>query len=173
MTTDVPVSHALRGLALMLFSCGLIWCHACAGSEMHTARMVIAGSARTAVAIDRVVSPAFAAASGAAASDPDTLRRYNIVVTSLLLARMAILDAEVALDAIEAGREGNVGDVIACVVEAVQNLVRLLPTLDVEIPDAVAQIMALASAFSGTCGADHEIDVSSLPAMSEVVSVTP
>lgn len=162
---------AWLGILLIACAAAMVWCGGCASTPMGTARTVVSISAQTVVAIDHAVSPGFVGASATQDADPDKFRRYNGVVVSLLLARMAILDAEVALDAIDAGRDGEIGDVIACVVEAVQNLIALLPTLDVHIPDAVAMVMSMASAFNGTCGADHEIDVSSLPAMSEAITV--
>jgi hypothetical protein len=170
--SEPKIQHAMRGLLLLFASCFIIYCGTgCVGTPMQRARTIVSTSAQVAVGVDRTIRVGFAAASGAAASDPETFRRYNLVVTSLLLARMAIIDAEIALDGIDAGREGEIGDVIACVVEAVQNLIALLPTLDVHIPDAVALVMSMASAFSGTCGTDHEIDTSAIPSIGEAITV--
>jgi hypothetical protein len=170
--TDVSPMRALVGALLLLCLPLAIYCGGCAGmTDMDKARLTISTSARMMVSIDHDMNEEFRDVSRNRAEDPETFRRYNRVVTVVLLSRMALLEAEVALEAIEEGRDGNIGNVIACVVEAVQNVMEVLPEVGVEVPDAMLTVMSMASAFAGTCGADHGIDVSHLPSMSEAISV--
>jgi hypothetical protein len=169
--TDVSLVRCLRGIALVAFAAIVIPLTGCASTPMSRARTVIGVTAEGVIALDRALAPGFAAATAAQATEPERFQRYGAVVTTLLLARMAIMDAEVALDAIEVGGEGDVGGVIACVVEAVQNLIALLPSLDVNVPDALVTVMSMASAFAGTCGPGHAVDTSDIPHASEAMSI--
>lgn len=172
--TDVHPMRAWIGILLAACVAAMLWCSGCAPmTPMQRAHVTIATSARMMVGVDHMVSPEFRRVSDNRATEPDKFQTYNRVVTAILVARMAILEAEVSLTAIEEGRDGNVGNVIACVVEAVQNVMSMLPEIGVEVPDAMLTVMSMASAFAGTCGADHGIDVSSIPHVSDAISVAP
>lgn len=166
--TDVSPLRALRGL--ILFACfpALVYCNAgCAETPMGRARTVISVSAQAVVAVDRTMAPRYAEV--AASGTRDQQRRWNAAVSSLLLTRSALLTAEAALDAIDAGGDGEIRGVMACVVQAVERLVEALPTIDVEVPEAVTLVLGLLGAYAGDCApVDHAV-TDGVPAFAEVV----
>ena len=167
--TDVSPLRALRGLILAVLLPVVVWSQGCAETPMGRARTVVSVSAQAVVAVDRTMAPRYAEV--AATGTPAEQRRWNAAVSSLLLTRSALLTAEAALDAIDAGGDGEIRGVMACVVQAVKRLIEALPTIDVEVPEAVTLVLGLLGAYAGDCApADHAV-TDGVPAMSEVVAV--
>lgn len=168
--TDVSPLRAVRGLVLFACFPALVYCNAgCAETPMGRARSIISVSAQAVVATDRVMAPRYAEV--AATGTPAEQRRWNAAGSSLLLTRSALLTAEAALDAIDAGGDGEIRGVMACVVQAVERLIEALPTIDVEVPEAVTLVMGLLGAYAGDCApVDHAV-TDSVPSFAEVVAV--
>jgi hypothetical protein len=170
--TDVSIQQAMRGLLLMFCSCAIIYCGACSATPMSRARTVVSVSAQAVVAVDRVLAPRYAAAMGAAATDPETLRRFNAVVETLLLTRSALLVSEATLDAIDAGEDHEIRGVMSCIVVAIQRLIEALPTVEVDVPEALTMALGLLGSYAGTCEPVDHGSAEGLPTMDEVIVVT-
>lgn len=171
--TDVPFTHAIRGVLVAFFASLLLWCQACSATPMQRARTVISVSAQAVVAVDRVLAPRYAAAVGAAATDPETARRYNAVVESLLLTRSALLVAEATLDAVDAGEDHDLRGVMGCVVTALLHLIEALPTVDVDVPESLTMALGLLGSFSGACEPGDEVSIFGVPHRDEAIAVMP
>lgn len=149
--TDIPITHAIRGFILAALLPLVVWCHGCATTPMERARTIVDVSAEAVAATDRIVTPRYAAALGAASTSPETLRRWSATVEALVLTRDALLTAEAALDAIEAGAEGDPARVVGCVVVALQRLLGALPEVGVELPEALVVVLSMAAPFGASC----------------------
>jgi hypothetical protein len=170
--TDVSLVRCLRGIALVAFAAIVIPLTGCASTPMSRARTVISVTAESVVAVDLLLAPRYAALAGAAAADPEVVRRWNAVVTTLLVTRSSLLAAERSLDAIQAGQEGDIRGVLACVGSAVMRLVEALPEIGVRVPEALTMAMQLLSAFSGSCEPANETSVYGIPHASEAPMVS-
>lgn len=145
--------------AVLLFVSAL--CN-CTPERMSIGRTIVGSGVTIVRAVDHLVAPGFAAASAAAAEDPERFRRYNVAVTALLMARHALLDAESVMDAVMEGQDGDVRGAIACAVEALMRLFDALPALGVEMPSEVAVFMSLTVAFTGECTPDAHMNAEAL-----------
>ena len=163
-------SRSKAGGGLILAACAavLVWCQGCALTPMERARTIVAASAQGVVAVDGIVAGAYEAVS---ANGGELERaRWNRVITSILVARSTILTAELALDAIDAGGDGSVGSVVACIVGALDSLIDLLPEVGVDVPHAVTIVLSMASAFAdGVCDPHAGETTAGLPHASEVM----
>jgi hypothetical protein len=166
--TDVPMTHALRGIALLLASLFFV---GCASTPMSRARTVLAVTAEAVVSVDRILAGPYAALAAAENPDPDRVQRWNAVVTTLLLSRSALLTAERSLDAVEAGQAGDIRGVLSCVASAVTRLVEALPEIGVDVPDALMIAMQMIGGFAGTCEPEHETSTWRVPHVSEAIAV--
>lgn len=149
--TDVPITHAIRGFLLAALVPLVVWCQGCSLTPMERARTTISVSAEAVVAVDRIVTPRYAAALGAGNANPAELARWERVAETLILTRSAILVAEASLDAIEAGGDGDVSRVLACVAASVLRLVDALPEVGVELPEALTLVLGLLGGHAASC----------------------
>lgn len=169
--TDVTLSRALRGVVLVLCLPVLVWCQGCAMTPMERARTVVEATAESVVAVDRILAPRYAAVVGAGTANPAELSRWNRAVEALLLTRAALMTADVALDAVEAGQDGDVAGVMACVAVAVGKLLDALPEVGVDLPDALVMAMRLVTGIaSGSCDPGDHVVTDGVPHVSEVVA---
>ncbi len=169
--SEPTARHALRGLALMFFSCFIIYCGACVGTPMQRGRTVISASAQAVVAVDRIMAPRYAAVMGASVVDPEVVQRWNRAVESLLLTRSAILVAEATLDAVDAGEEHDLRGVMGCIVVALQRLIEALPTVGVDVPATLTMALGLLGSFAGSCEAEDHTALLGVPHVSEAIAV--
>lgn len=148
-------------------SCG------CAMTPMERARTVVATSAQAVVAVDGILAGPYAALAAEANPDPDKVRRWNATVSSLLLARSSILMAEHALDSIEAGQDGEIHQVLACVAASILRLVEALPEIDVRVPDALVLALNILGTFTGECTYEPDPEAMGIPHARDAFAVTP
>jgi hypothetical protein len=167
------LDKAWLGVLLAASFVGMLWCQGCAMTPMQKARFALATTGEAVVAADRIIAPRYAAALGAATTHPETIRRFNVAVESLLLARSALFIAEASLDAVEAGADDDIRGVMGCVVTAVQRLIDTLPDIGVEVPEALTMVMSLLGAFAGTCEPADHASTAGVPHVSDAIAVIP
>lgn len=169
--SEPSASKAGAGLVLALCASVLVWCQGCAMTPMERARTIVEATAESVVAVDRIIAPRYAAVVGAGAANPAELARWNRAVEALLLTRAALMTADVALDAVEAGQDGDVAGVMACVAVAVGKLLDALPEVGVDLPDALVMAMHLVTGLaSGSCDPGDHVVTDGVPHVSEVVT---
>lgn len=129
----------------------LLFSTACSASEMQRARTVVGISADVTRRVSTVVAPHAEHALQNIETNPEAARRFNLTLEAIAHLRSTILAAEVILDAIDAGAEHDISQVIGCVLSAVLRLVAILPEINVDVPEELTMLLTLLSGFSGGC----------------------
>jgi hypothetical protein len=142
-------------------------------TPMEKARFSLSTTAQAVVAVDRIVAPRYAAAVGAEHADPETIVRWNRAVEALLLTRSALLVAEATLDAVEAGEDHDIRATMGCVVVAVTRLIEALPTVGIDLPEALVMTLNLLGNMAGTCEPEAETSVFGVPHISDAIAASP
>lgn len=156
--TRTPATHlAALFVAMLLASCA---------SAQDPLRRTLAASAIGLREADAITAEAYTAAAARALQGAEDLGEYREIMRpwdgaeqALRLTRGALLTAEAALDAWEAGGRERWPEVAACALSAVAELVATLDGLGVDAPAELRDAVALFEGIAGgACsrGGDHE-----------------
>ena len=142
---------ALLALALYLSGCG---------GAPRAARAALDGTARVLAQTDIIVAHEYTLAAAEALAEAESLEVYRQamqpwdgVERGLRAAMVSLLTMEVALDAWDAGDEGEQWlSVVPCAVRAFAHLAELLTIAGVRVPDELAEVIGtLSTLVGGSC----------------------
>lgn len=132
-------------------------CGGCGGPP-RAIRTALDVTAETLVTTDRIVADQYEAHRQIALAQSSTLAEYESRMSTLNRAEAALRQTHTALLVADAGvdawAEGTAKDAkgaLACVADAVRELVAALDAAHVPVPSQIGNVLSLAPAFLGTC----------------------
>lgn len=160
--TDVPFTHALRGLILAVLLPLVVWSGGCAGNGVGAGRstiMLLDGAVdQVDEDLDELADAARERALEETRDDPtpdafDRLMRPWIRVGQAMDdVRASLATSADVIDAVEAGREGDIVGTIGCAATALTRLADLLPSVGVDVPTRLRNAIAFVRGFAeGVC----------------------
>ena len=134
---------------------------ACGG--VSTARETLATTARIVRTVDVAEAAAYRIAADWCLADSDSMDEYQACITphnrieqSLTAVNASLIATESAVDAYEAGDGGDFIGAFACVANAIDELIDSLVRAGIDLPDVLADGVAVLRAFSPGFCPHHE-----------------